>query len=981
MANAVSSHNAYPGPIAQPNIPSQAGQVTVNGVIAPLSTTDPSESGTATPSDPTYLCGFTIYNGQSTVQAYIDSGNGNYLSNPPMTLTIDPTTECVEFQVVAAGDNTGTPTATDASGAQVYVSLLDVFNSGTAAQDANGDTFLPTLRGNENIKIVGLHCDSTNQVNGCGNPKRVGEVFSYQIAPSVPDKVAGVTAVTAYLGAQVSWSPALTPVGYPVTQYVVTSSNTSGKPNGTCTTSGTACAVTIATSATFTAATLAATNYTFTVKATNAVGTSPVSNPSAAVKPRTSVGSVPFAPTNLTVTPHNGNVSASWAAAYGDGLTLTAYNVNVTTVGVTWQPTTVVNSDGSLAGSSNNDYVVTLPDVTDISVGDIATLGGAQVGTVSAVNLSTKKVTISPESTFVDSGVVLDQSSSITFNYAVSSPKRISFVGCSTLATSCVISNLTNATTYSFTVTAQAGTKTSSASAAVTATPNIFPPNPPTNLTAVAYNEEVHLSWTASTFDGGSPVTGYSVYDFQNQVSANGFLGDHCTTNATTTDCWITGLTNGTAYTFYAFATNYAAGVRGSGASAPSLASKAVTPMTTAPWAPTAVQGSYLVGQANSATGGKINVSWTSNTYNAGAATTQYTVTSSPGAKTCIWTTGPLNCTVSGLTVGTAYTFSVTAKNSVGTSPASAASTPVISYTVPSAATGVSGSIRYQGSTVSWTAPTSTGGTSITSYVATAYLTSSTGAATTATAQFCTWVSGPLNCVISGLTNGVKYAYEVVAVNSAGSSITSAASAAVTPGYSAPDAPTLISAKTGNQNIVLTWAAPVYTGGGAQTIASYTVTYLPNTVGSSGCTNLGPSATTCTISGLTNGTSYTISIVDKNSGLVGPPVIAALTSAAVSPATALVPSTAPSAPTSVSATAKQNQQSVVTWSVPSSTGGATITSYVVTAIDATNPANGNETCTWTTGPLTCTITGLTNGDSYTFTVTATNISGTSVASS
>jgi uncharacterized repeat protein (TIGR02543 family) len=86
----------------------------------------------------------------------------------------------------------------------------------------------------------------------------------------------------------------------------------------------------------------------------------------------------------------------------------------------------------------------------------------------------------------------------------------------------------------------------------------------------------------------------------------------------------------------------------------------------------------------------------------------------------------------------------------------------------------------------------------------------------------------------------------------------------------------------------------------------------------------------------------------------------------------VVAATKPGAPTNVSATSNGNQQSVISWSAPSSNGGAAITGYTVTA-------NTGATCT--TSGTSCTISSLTNGTAYTFTVTATNSVGTGVASS
>ncbi|MEA4827862.1 MAG: fibronectin type III domain-containing protein, partial [Clostridium sp.] len=80
---------------------------------------------------------------------------------------------------------------------------------------------------------------------------------------------------------------------------------------------------------------------------------------------------------------------------------------------------------------------------------------------------------------------------------------------------------------------------------------------------------------------------------------------------------------------------------------------------------------------------------------------------------------------------------------------------------------------------------------------------------------------------------------------------------------------------------------------------------------------------------------------------------------------------APAAPTGVSATAG-NGSAVISFTAPVNNGGSPITGYTVTS----NP--GNIIATGNGSPIT--ITGLTNGISYTFTVTATNAIGTGLPS-
>jgi len=345
--------------------------------------------------------------------------------------------------------------------------------------------------------------------------------------------------------------------------------------------------------------------------------------------------------------------------------------------------------------------------------------------------------------------------------------------------------------------------------------------------------------------------------------------------------------------------------------------------------------------------GGSILVIWVAPAISGATAITGYTVTATDttnslhGGQTCTSSTNT-SCTVSSLTLGDTYTFAVTATNYSGyTSSPSVASNAVVPSTVPGAPTAVSATPGASQATVSWTAPTNNGGSAITGYTVSS---SPIGSSCSTT--------GATSCVVPGLTNGTSYTFTVVARNVSGGSPSSSPSSPVTP-LGAPGAPTSVSATGGNAQASVSWTAPANNGGSA--ITGYAVTSSP---GALTCTTTG--ATTCTVSGLTNGTSYTFTVTATNAIGTGAPS---------SPSNAVTPATIPGAPASVSAAVNQNQSSVITWTAPASNGGSTITGYTVTA------SPGGHTCT-TTGALTCTITGLTNGFIYEFNVSATNVVGT-----
>jgi len=187
-------------------------------------------------------------------------------------------------------------------------------------------------------------------------------------------------------------------------------------------------------------------------------------------------------------------------------------------------------------------------------------------------------------------------------------------------------------------------------------------PGAPTTVTGVAGNTQVTVSWVAPLSNGGSSITGYI-------ITSNPSAGNSPVTVGNVTSGIVTGLTNGTSYTFTVAAINSVDTGPSSDTSDP------VTPVTT-PGAPTTVTG--VAGNT------QVTVSWVAPTSTGGSPITGYIITSNPSAGDSPVTVGNVTSgIVTGLTNGTPYTFTVAAVNSIDTGPSSEASDPVTPATTP----------------------------------------------------------------------------------------------------------------------------------------------------------------------------------------------------------------------------------------------------------------------------------------------------------
>jgi hypothetical protein len=176
------------------------------------------------------------------------------------------------------------------------------------------------------------------------------------------------------------------------------------------------------------------------------------------------------------------------------------------------------------------------------------------------------------------------------------------------------------------------------------------------------------------------------------------------------------------------------------------------------------------------------------------------------------------------------------------------------------APTGLTGSAGGTSVTLSWTAPTSNGGTAITDY-AVQYSSDSGSTWTT----FADGTSTAATATVTGLTRGTAYVFRVAAVNSRGNGAWSDVSASITPPTNAtvPGAPTNVAGTVDYTSSVVTWTAP---GDGGAAITDYLVQFSSDN-GSTWTTFSDGTSTsaTATVTGLTNGTAYKFRVAAVNS--------------------------------------------------------------------------------------------------------------------
>nr|WP_304598782.1 fibronectin type III domain-containing protein [Geobacter sp. FeAm09] len=607
------------------------------------------------------------------------------------------------------------------------------------------------------------------------------------------------------------------------------------------------------------------TPYHFRAKAVNAGGTTYGSDGNF-----TTTACVPGAPTIGTATAGNGQASVVFSAPGSDG-------------GAAISGYTVTSNPGSKVGTGTTSPIT----VTGLTNGTAYTFTVTATNSVGTGAASASSSSVTPKATqaitFANPGA---QNFGTTPTLSATADSGLTVTFTSSTTGVCTITSggtLTFLTTGTCTINAdQAGNATYAAATTVTQpfAINAVAPGAPTGVTTTVSDGQATVTFSAPASNGGAAITGYTV------VSTPAG-GTDTNAGSTALSHVVTGLANGTAYTFTVTATN------GAGTGSASAATTSATP-----------RGNQAITFNNPGA------------QNFGSALTLSATTNAAGQTVAFSSSTTGVCTVSGTTATFVMAGTCTIKaDAAATSSYLAAPTVTQSFSVNAVVPGaptitsVTGGIGQ--AMVVFTAPASNGGAAITGYTVT-----SSPDNLTATA-----LGSPIT--LNGVTNGTAYTFTVTATNSAGTGPASAPSTSFTP--------------KGIQTI--TFAQPA-----AQ---SFGTTPTLAATASSGLTVTFTSSTTgvCTITGGGALTFLTTGTCTINAAQAGN---AAYVAAATVTWSFNVAAVVPGAPTIGSASAGDTLASV-TFTAPAFTGGSAVTSYTVTTNPGGLTATGTASPITVTG--------------------------------
>lgn len=223
------------------------------------------------------------------------------------------------------------------------------------------------------------------------------------------------------------------------------------------------------------------------------------------------------------------------------------------------------------------------------------------------------------------------------------------------------------------------------------------PPRPPV-LTGDAADRVVHLSWQVPSSDGGSTITKYRVY---RRTTGGYSLLANVPTGTTYDD---TAVFNTVTYTYQVTALS----ALGEGAASNEVAATPRQVVVTVPGPP---QGLLATGDA-----GFVHLTWNPPADDGGAPVTAYRLYRD-GAQ--IVETSARTFDDAAVVAGTTYSYTVTAVNSQGEGGPSAAATATPTAGRPSAPQDFTATVDGAGVHLSWSPPTSDGGSPVTKYVVT----------------------------------------------------------------------------------------------------------------------------------------------------------------------------------------------------------------------------------------------------------------------